>query len=379
MSIGVDVCYNTFMFENRIKQLQNALPNFEIDALLITSPYNISYLTGIHAFSIEEREARILVTKNTITLFTDARYSEMVKKSCPFVTLQLINSLAPFTKSLSGLIKQLGVKNLGFEEDNITYKEISDIEEQIRVDDLIPTSDIVEMLRETKDNTEIQEIAKACALSDKGFEFILQKIKLGVTELQIKSELENFMRSGGGKISFESIVAFGNNSALPHHMSNDTVLHQGDIILLDFGAKVNGYCSDMTRVVFMGQPSEQVKKMYAATKEAQEIAVDYLKTHMKEGFELKKSAELANGHLKAMGFSEIPHGLGHGVGLQVHENPILSPLTDDKLQPGMIVTVEPGIYIPGVGGIRIEDTLGITVDGIESLTKSSKDVIVIPN
>lgn len=367
------------MFENRIKQLQESLPKSEIDALIITSPYNISYLTGIHAFSIEEREARILVTKDTIILFTDARYSEMVKASCPFVTLHMVNSSAPFPKSLSEFIKNLGIKNLGFEEDNITYKEISDIEEVVSVEDMIPTTEIVEQLREIKDNTEIQEVAKACSVSDKGFEFILQKIKIGVTELQIKMELENFMRDGGDKISFESIVAFGKNSALPHHMSNDTVLHHGDIVLLDFGAKVNGYCSDMTRTVIFGQPSDQVTKMFTATKGAQEIAVDYLKTHMKEGFELKKSAVLANGHLKTMGFEDIPHGLGHGVGLQVHENPTLSPFTDDVLQPGMIVTVEPGIYIPGVGGIRIEDTFIVTVDGIKYLTNSSKDLIVIPN
>ena len=366
------------MFETRIQQLQSTLPDFSIEAFLITSPYNIAYLTGIHAFSIEEREARILVTKGAITLFTDARYSEMVKKVCPFITLSLVDAENSFTTSLSNLIKTYGVKTLGFEEENITYKEISDIEEAIKIDDLIPTTDIVEEIREVKDDTEVELIQKACTLSDKGFEYILTELKPNVTELEIKAKLENFFRNNGGKISFESIVAFGNNSAIPHHMSDQTTLLENDIVLLDFGAKIGGYCSDMTRTVFVGQPSEQLTKMYTATLNAQTIAANYLKTHMNQDFETKKTADLANSHLKTMGFSEIPHGLGHGVGLQVHENPTLSPFSDDKLRPGMIVTIEPGIYIPGTGGIRIEDTILVTTNGIESLTKSSKELLAIP-
>lgn len=363
------------MFESRIKQLQTELTNFEIESLLITSPYNIAYLTGIHAFSIEEREARILVTKLDAILFTDARYTQMVKDTAPFVTLIEISSQNPFITSLVNLLDKNVIKTMGFEEENITYKEIADIEEKAVNTELTPTFDIVEGIREVKDNNEIESIRKACALSDKAFEYIRYAIKQGETELTVKTKLENFIRSNGGKLSFDSIVAFGANSAIPHHMSNDTTLSQNDIVLLDFGAKVNGYCSDMTRTIFVGQPNQELTKVYAATKEAQEIALDSLKTHMKEGFESKKPAELANSHLKALGFSEIPHGLGHGVGLQVHENPSLSPYSDMKLSPGMVVTVEPGVYVPGVGGVRIEDMVLITMNGIEVLTTSSKDIL----
>ncbi len=360
------------MFESRIKQLQTELSNFDIEALLITSPYNIAYLTGIHAFSIEEREARILVTKSDAMLFTDARYTQMVKDTAPFMTLAEISSQNPFIKTLTEYLQTNIVKTMGFEEDNISYKEIADIEEKATNTELTPTFDIVEDLREVKDNDEVENIKKACALSDKAFGYIRDDIKVGETELEVKTKLENFMRNNGGKLSFDSIIAFGKNSAIPHHMSNDTVLSQNDIVLLDFGAKVNGYCSDMTRTFFIGTPSEELTRIYTATKKAQEIALDSLKTHMKDDFDPKKPAQLANSHLSALGFSDIPHGLGHGVGLQVHESPYLSPLSEDGLKPGMIVTVEPGVYIPNLGGIRIEDTVLITMDGIESLTKSPK-------
>lgn len=365
------------MFESRIKQLQEELENFEIQALLITSPYNIAYLTGIHAFSIEEREARIFVTKSEVFLFTDARYTQMVKDNSPFITLVEISSKNPFIATLISCLGKGAIKTMGFEEENITYKEIADIEEQLKATELTPTSNIVESLRETKDNDEIESIRQACALSDKAYSYIVNELKPGETELSVKTKLENFMRNNGGKLSFDSIVAFGKNSAIPHHMSNNSVLSQNDIVLLDFGAKANGYCSDMTRTVFVGQASEELSKMYTATKEAQEIALDSLKTHMNANFESKKPAELANSHLKALGFSEIPHGLGHGVGLQVHENPSLSPLTEDRLTPGMVITVEPGVYIPNSGGVRIEDTILITMEGVESLTKSPKELTVV--
>lgn len=367
------------MFESRIKQLQEELSNFDIESLLITSSYNIAYLTGIHAFSIEEREARMLITKLNVFLFTDARYTEMVKEKAPFVKLTEISSQNPFISSLSNLLEKNTIKTMGFEEENITYKEIADIEEKISNTDLTPTFDIVEGLREIKDNYEVEKIKKACTLSDKAFVYIKKEIQPGITELEVKTKLENFIRSQQGSLSFESIVAFGKNSAIPHHMSNDTVLKSDEVILLDFGAKINGYCSDMTRTIFIGNPDDKFQEMYQATKEAQEIAIDYLRNHMKEGFETKKAAELANSHIKTMGFSEIPHGLGHGVGLQVHENPSLSPYSDMKLSPGTVVTVEPGVYIPQVGGVRIEDMVLVTMEGIEVLTSSPKELTVIKN
>ena len=365
------------MFESRIKSLQDALSNHEIDALLITSSYNIAYLSGIHAFSIEEREARILATKKSIYLFTDARYTEMVKQKAPFIQLVEVSSNNPFSKAFQKATEAENVKEIGFEEESITYKEAADLEEKFSDIEFIPTVEVVEELRTIKDNEESANIKRACALTDKAYAFILKALVPNVTETEVKAQLENFMRLEGGDLAFSSIVAFGSNSAIPHHLSNDTKLKDHDIVLLDFGAKVGGYCSDMTRTVFVGKPTEEAHKIYHATLEAQEVAIDYIKTHMTDGFELKKAHQLANSHLNKLEYPDIPHSLGHGVGLQVHEMPMVSPYSDEKLVPGMVITVEPGIYMAGIGGVRIEDTILITNTGVELLTKSPKGLTAL--
>ncbi len=364
------------MFETRINNLQDMLSEHEIDALLITSTYNIAYLTGILAFSIEEREARILITKDSAYLFTDARYVGMARK-LPFITLLEINYSNPFSKQINNIIKEEKIKSLGFEEESISYKEAADLEENIKVE-YVPTIGIIEDLRTIKDNDEIEKIKKACLFTDNAFAYILKELKPGQTETEVKILLENFIRSHGGELAFSTIVAFGANAAIPHHLSQARYkLQKTDLILIDMGAKVEGYCADMTRTIFIGKPNKTFEKMYTATKEAQEVAIDYLKTHMQENFDVKKPHILANSHLKALGFSDIPHGLGHGVGLQVHEEPTLSPFSEQQLSPGMVVTVEPGVYIPDVGGVRIEDTILVTPNGVEILTKSPKELTVI--
>lgn len=364
------------MFKTRIDLLQDSLSDHEIDALLLTSSYNIAYLTGIHAFSIEEREARILITTKNSYLFTDARYLEMVKP-LSFIKIREINSSNPFSKQLSSIFKEEKIKSLGFEEENITYHEISTLEEKIDHIDFIPVTDVVEQIRSIKDNTEVEKIKKACALTDKAFEFIQDHLKPGVTELEIKAKLENFIRLQGENISFESIIAFGKNSAIPHHMSTNESLVHDTCILFDFGAKVDGYCSDISRTLYFGKPKDEFLRVYNSVKETQELAIDFLKSHMSKDFMLNKAQEIANSHLRKNGYADIPHSLGHGVGLQVHESPTLSPYADEKLTPGMIITVEPGIYIPGHHGVRIEDTALVTTDGIEILTKSPKELIIL--
>jgi Xaa-Pro aminopeptidase len=225
------------MFESRIKSLQDALSNHEIDALLITSSYNIAYLSGIHAFSIEEREARILVTKRSIRLFTDARYTEMVKQKAPFIQLVEVSSNNPFSKAFQKATEAENVKEIGFEEESITYKEAADLEEKFNTLEFVPTVDVVEELRTIKDNEESTHVKSACALTDKAYAFILKALVPNVTETEVKAQLENFMRLEGGGISFSAIVAFGSNSAIPHHLSNDTKLKDHDIVLLDLFVK----------------------------------------------------------------------------------------------------------------------------------------------
>lgn len=364
------------MFKQRIQNLQKLLKKYKIESLLVTSPYNIAYLSGIHNFSVEEREARIFITKKNTFIFTDARYTEMVKVKSPHLILIENSYKFPFSKSINKILKDEKISQIGFEEEHTTYAEAAAYEEKIEAE-LIPVAEIVEELRELKDEKEIEKIKATCALTDMGFDFILKHLKPGVTENEIKNILENFIREKDGALSFESIIAFGKNSAIPHHLSGNTKLSKNDAILLDFGAKLDNYCSDMTRTVFIGSPIKEIEKMYNSTLESQIKALEYLKTHTKKSFKSQNAAEIANKHLKSKGFGAIPHGLGHGVGLQVHENPHLSPVANDKIRSGNIVTVEPGIYIAGLTGIRIEDTILITTEGIEILTKSSKNLIVL--
>jgi len=319
----------------------------------------------------------MIVTKQNIYLFTDARYTQMVKDMATFVNLIEVSTDNPFSKTALEVLIDEKIKQLGFEEENITYKEAADFEEKLTDIDMIPVEEVVENIRIVKDNDEIEKIRQACTLSDRGYDFILKHLKPGVTEIEIKILLENFIRSEGGSTSFESIIAFGKNSAIPHHLSTTTKLRSEDCILLDFGAKIEGYCSDMTRTVYVGKPDEKFQKMYEATNGAQEVAMDYLKTHMKKGFEIQKTQELANSHLATNGFPKIPHAIGHGVGLQVHELPYVSPFADEDLVPGMVITNEPGVYVPNLYGVRIEDTVLITGDGLEILTKSPKELVII--
>lgn len=365
------------MFESRIARLYSLLEKDSIQALLISSPYNISYLTGIRAFSIEEREAWILATKGSIYLFTDARYAEMVTKDAPFVTLIETSADNPFLTNLLKILKKHSIKELDFEEENISYKEAADLEEKLQNIELIPSGDLIEDLRMIKDEKEIESIRRACELSDKGFDYIIKHIKPGLSELEVKVTLENYIRSEGGELSFESIIAFGKNAAVPHHLSDNTKLKTDEVILLDFGAKVNGYCSDMTRCVFLNKPSAELEKIYTATLESQELALEELKDHSNPDFKPNLLQENASSHLRTYGFPSIPHGLGHGVGLQVHESPRLSPFSEDTFLPGVVVTVEPGVYIPNLAGVRIEDTVLLTNSGIEILTKSPKKLTIL--
>ena len=316
------------------------------------------------------------LTRKNIYLFTDARYVEMVKMKSPFIQLVEINYQHPFVKTLEEILVSGNIASLGFEETNLTYKEAESLE-SIKGVEFIPTTDIVEELREIKDADEIENIRQACLLTDRAFEYITHEVKSGFTETEIKIMLENYIRAEGGKLAFESIVAFGKNSAIPHHFSNDQILNENDIILLDFGAKVNGYCADMTRTIFIGQPDPSLEKMYQTTLTVQQNAILNLEKHYKNDFKPESLHENANIELENNSYPPIPHGLGHGVGLQVHEHPTLSPFTEDVLRPGMLVTIEPGIYNPNIGGVRIEDTVLITKNGIEILTQSSKGLIVI--
>jgi Xaa-Pro aminopeptidase len=367
------------MFQKRINKVQKKLLEQKLDALLITSVSNISYLTGVTHFSKEEREAYILVTKTKLYIFTDKRYTDSLT-DLSHMSVEEISHQFSFSDRLIKILNTFSIQRLGFESDSFSYAELICLKKKLsKITKLIPTAGIIEHLRIIKDNTEIDNLRKAAALTDQTFTHILSHIKHGVTEQELSADIKYFIEKHGGGIAFEPIVAFGKNSAIPHHHTSDQRLTaKNSIILLDFAASWNSYCADMTRTIFFGKATPEFKNMYETVRAAQEKAIQYLiefRPRNKSDLYASSVDQIARDYIISQGFPSIPHSTGHGIGLQVHELPSVSPKDKTKLKPGMVITVEPGIYNPKMGGVRIEDDVLITGNGCEFLTKSDKNLI----
>ncbi len=353
-----------------LKGLKNLISVNGYDAILISSVSNIIYLTNFPDFSSIEREGFLFITAKKQYIVTDGRYSEAVSKVADFELIEISTSL-PLKKVLKTLIRKHNVKNLGLEEHDLTlgeFKKIAKVGSSFK-------NFKSENLRVVKSQKEIRAIQKACRLGDLAFAHILKKIKQGITEKELAYEIERFIKSRGVDISFEPIVAFGKNASIPHHKSTDTKLTKQSFVLLDLGAKINHYCSDMTRTIFFGKASSKQKNMYQVVFEAQKKAIDFINKSKKP--KARDADALARSFILNEGFPAIPHSLGHGIGIVVHEAPHLSPKSKDILIPGMVFSIEPGIYLPGFGGVRIEDTFVLEANGLKALTKSPRDLIEI--
>lgn len=343
------------------------------ESLLVTNPINIRYLTGFVGASPEEREAYVLLTQNQTFLFTNALYREQAKTAN--ATIIEISRGNPFAKVFKRrLLAKLQGDSLrsyrvGFEEYDLTVAEFRKLKKELRGVHLVATKNRIEELRMIKREDETENIRKAAKLADECFDVILGKMKPGVTESGIAWEIESFFRKRGAETAFSPIVAFGKNSSIPHYSStNNSQLTTNNLILLDFGAKINGYCSDMTRVVFFGKPKDEWKKAYETVRKAQAAALDNIHNNP-DG--------IARNIIRKSGFPVYPHSLGHGVGLAIHEQPRLSYKKRVKLRAGMVVTIEPAIYKEGSYGIRVEDLVLLTKDGIEILSTSSKKLTIL--
>src|SRR5699024_7143778 len=268
--------------------------------------------------------------------------------------------------------KDMNIKRLAFEKNQVTYATYELYKDAFDVE-LIPTSDIIESLRMIKSSEELKIMKKAAEIADAAYEHIRSYIKPGVKEIDVSNELEFFMRrQGATSSSFDTIVASGYRSALPHGVASDKKIQSGELVTLDYGALYNGYCSDTTRTVAVGEISDELHTIYQTVLEAQIRGVDGIKP----GMTGKEADALVRDHIAEKGYGKyFGHSTGHGVGLEVHENPSLSFKNDNVLRPGMVVTVEPGIYIPDVGGCRIEDDLVITETGNERLTVADKELV----
>jgi len=337
-----------------------------VDGVLVYSAENRRYLSGFTGST-----GYVIVGRSNADFITDFRYREQAAKQCAaFEVLIQSNSLP---ETLTQVMKKNNIKSLGIEEDFMTVGFLEEIRKHMPAMQLIPSSNIFAKLRVRKEPSEIENIRKAAAIADEAFSHMLEYIKSGMSENEVALELEFFMRKKGASgNSFESIVASGVRSSLPHGTATEKIIENGEFLTLDFGCVYNGYCSDMTRTVFIGKATEKHKKIYDIVLRAQLEALEAIKP----GVTGKSVDSTAREIIKNEGYGEyFGHGLGHGVGLAVHEEPRLSILGETILEPGMVVTDEPGIYIPDFGGVRIEDLVLVTEKGYETLSKSPKELI----
>lgn len=351
----------------KLIRLREAMEKVNIDSLFITNPYNRRYLTGFTGTA-----GVVFISQKSAKLITDFRYIEQAGKQVQ--GFEIVEHKGTVIEEVAKQAQEMKSKKLGFEQEYLTFAAYKAYEKEVQTE-LVPISGIIENLRLIKTPAEIKILKEAADVADRAFTHILNFIRPGITELAVSNELEFFMRKEGAtSSSFDTIVASGKRSALPHGVATDKVIETGDLVTLDYGAYYNGYVSDITRTVAVGQPSEELVKIYDIVLEAQLRGM----AGIKPGMTGKEADALTRTFINEKGYGEyFGHSTGHGIGLEIHEGPALSIKSDLILQPGMAVTVEPGIYVPGVGGVRIEDDTMITLAGNEALTHSKKELIIL--
>jgi len=349
----------------RLTKLREALAAEGLDAILITQPENRRYLSGFTGSA-----GVLLISQDQAVLATDFRYYEQVEKQAPDFRLAKITD--KFKTLLPELVQQVGAKRVGFESVHLTVDQHQEWQEVAEGFELVPTRELVEGMRAVKDEDELGKIKQAIALADQAFAHIVSFIEPGMTEKEVAWELEVFMRTRGAeKLAFDIIVASGPNGAMPHATVSERVIRAGEPVVMDMGARIDGYNSDLTRTVCAGRPDGKFREIYDIVLEAQRAA----EQRVRPGMTGKQADAIARQVIEEAGYGDnYGHGLGHGVGLAVHEKPGVGRLSEDVLEPGMVFTVEPGIYLTDWGGVRVEDIVVMREDGVEVLTRASKDV-----
>ena len=351
----------------RFERLFEMLPD-NVESVLVTSDVNRRYFTGMKSSA-----GTVLAFRNKAYLLIDFRYIEKARETVK--TAEVLETKELY-KEISALLRQEGVKNLAIESMDVTVSRLNLMKKHLKCVDIIETdtlSNTINKLRAVKDDEELEYIRKAQEIAESAFEDILCFIKEGVTEREIALELDRLMLEKGAEgISFDTIVLAGENTSMPHGVPSDKKVKKGEFVLMDFGAVYNGYHSDMTRTVCVGEPDAKMTEIYNIVLTAQEKAIAAAKAGV-TGSELDA---VARRHICDAGYGEyFGHSLGHGVGLEIHEQPNAAPRYDKKLEKGAVVTIEPGIYIAGKFGVRIEDFVILTENGCINLTKCAKNII----
>lgn len=359
--------------KNRLKIIQQELKSSKLDALFISDQYNVTYLTGFTGLSPNEREAFLLITKTDCFLLTFPTYYGLYKNSRDGFSTLCISTGKQLHSLLEEIIEKQKVNNLGFEKQNLTVAELQSLPKRLRIK-FISTENLIEKQRLIKQDVELNKIKSAAGITDKAFSHIIKLIKVGMTEKQLALEIEFYIKKQADDTAFPPIVAFNKYAAIPHYLPDDKKqLTDHSLILLDFGARIGNYCSDMSRVIFLNTPSSRILKMYSVVLQAQQKAIKGISP----GMTGHQADNIARSFIAGKNYSPYEHGLGHGVGLAIHEDPRLKIGSQQKLVPGMVFTIEPGIYIEGTAGIRIEDLAVLTDNGVKILSSSTKEVIIL--
>ena len=351
---------------NRLSKLRKLIAEKGLDALLISQPDNLRYLSGFTG------SGWLLISGRDAMLALDFLYVEQARQESPdFGITQIKHELHNW---LPGLVFDAGWRKLGFETNLISYDAYQKLGEAIRANqvnlELVPTTGIVEQIRSIKEPEELIVITKAVGLADAALEEAKAMIRPGMTEKEAAWEIEKNLREKGSEgLPFEIIVASGPNSALPHARPTEKAIRSGEPVLIDLGARIDGYCSDLSRTLFLGKANETFQKIYSIVHQAQAIAIDRVRSEMAGS----RADQLARDIVEQAGYGDaFGHGLGHGVGLAVHEFPRLGLSSSDSLADGMVFTIEPGIYLAGQGGVRIEDMVVLEDSKARVLTKATK-------
>ena len=346
----------------------------EVDGLLLVrqeslEDYDLRYLTGFTGSS-----AFAIVTARRALLLTDVRYVEQAAQQCPGWCVRRHGR--PVAPALAEALRDAGVRRLAFEPAGLTVALWSELRDGLPDTALEPAAGVVTALRACKDAAEVASIARACTVSDAAFGQLLPQLRAGARERDVARRLEDLLyRNGADAVAFESIVASGPNSALPHARPGSRALASGDLVVFDFGARIDGYCADITRTVVLGPAAAAQRRLYETVRGVQAAAVAAVRAGARCA-DLDAAAKRA---MQDAGYGEYPtHSLGHGVGLAIHEGPALRPGNDALLAPGEVVTVEPGIYLPGFGGVRIEDTVVVEERGCRVLTGTPRELVELP-
>lgn len=353
---------------NHLKQIAARLDEYGIDAMLVSSEPGERYAVGFKG------EGYVVVAKNECRYFTDSRYIEAAEKQVTGTSVTMTDRAKNYRILIQKAVDDLGVEKLGFEDGYMTVAQYRQLADAFTCE-LVPAQGLLGALRAAKDEEEIALMTKAQRISEQALEEILKFLRPGVTEKEVAAKLTyDMLRFGAEKMSFDPIVASGPNGSLPHAVPSDRAIQSGEFVTMDFGCVYGGYCSDMTRTVAVGEPTEEMKKVYAVVLEAQLAGI----AAEKAGVTGKSVDAAARRVIEDAGYGEyFGHSFGHSVGLEIHEAPNAGSTCEDVIPLGAAVSAEPGIYLPGKFGVRIEDVTIFTADGCVNLTKAPKDLIIL--